>query len=112
MQITCKVYKLSFVVLLLQTLTAWNQTSAQETGDADNNHFRLIVATCSTCHSDDSAAAVSIPRLEGLTTTRIKQLLTAYKTDQEQGTLMNRISKALSAEEIDVISSMFKQSVN
>ena len=109
MHIIGTVYRFSFVVFLLPSLAAWNPVSARAGEDADNSYFRLIVANCYTCHSADSGAAVSIPKLDGLTAAEIKQLLIAYKTDQEQGTIMNRISKALTDGEIDGISAMFNQ---
>ena len=101
-------YKFPYIaVALLQFLISCNPASAGEA--PDKTYFRLITATCQTCHSDDSRTAVSIPKLDGLTATRIKQLLTSYKSGQEQGTIMNRISKALTDEEIDGISGMFYQ---
>ena len=101
-------YTFSYIaVLLLQFIITSNPVSAEE--DPDKTYFRLITATCLTCHSADSRAAVSIPKLDGLTAAEIKQLLIAYKTDREQGTIMNRISKALTDGEIDGISGMFYQ---
>lgn len=102
-------YKFPYIaVALLQFLISCNPASAGE--DPDKTYFRLITATCLTCHSADSREAVTIPGLDGLTAVQIKQLLTAYKTDQEQGTIMNRISKALTDEEIEGISALFNQS--
>ena len=112
MYIIGKVCKFSFVVFLLQSLAAWNPLSANEGQDAGNSYYRLIVATCHTCHRADSREAGSIPGLDGLTATQVKQLLTAYKTDREQVTIMNRISKALTDEEIGEISGMFNQTAN
>lgn len=107
MQFIGKVYKFSCIVLLLQTLAALNPVIASEEKGADDSYFRLITATCLTCHSAGSGDAAAIPRLDGLSAGEIKQLLTAYKTDREQATIMNRISKALTAAEIDRISAMF-----
>ena len=109
MHITGTLYRFSFTIILLSLLVAWNQVSAKEEEDARNNYFRLIVANCYTCHSADYRAAVSIPKLDGLSAAQVKQLLVAYKTDQEQATIMNRISKALTDGEIDGISAMFSQ---
>ena len=101
-------YKFSYIaVLLLQFIITCNPVSAEE--DPDKTYFQLITATCLTCHSADSRDTVSIPKLDGLTAAEIKQLLLAYKTDREQGTIMNRISKALTDGEIDGISAMFNQ---
>ena len=111
MQIIGKAHKFPFVVLLLQTLTASAPANAGEEYEANNSYFRLIGATCLTCHSADSQGAGAIPALEGLTEARIKALLHAYKTDREQGTIMNRISKALTDNEIEQVSAVIAQPV-
>ena len=101
-----KHYRIFYItVLLLHFLSTGNPASAGET--ENNSYYRLIVANCYTCHSAGSREAAAIPRLDGLSAEQIKQLLNAYKTDREQGTIMNRISKALTDTEIDRISAMF-----
>lgn len=95
----------SSIVLLLQILAAWNPLSAAETA-TDSDYYRLIVAACYTCHSAAGHEEGAIPQLQGLTGARIRELLNAYKTDAEQVTIMNRISKALTDAEIDRISAI------
>lgn len=99
----CRIFYIT--VLLLHFLSAGNPASAEEA--ADNSYYRLIVANCYTCHSAGTHEGAAIPRLDGLSVEQIKQLLNAYKTDQEQATIMNRISKALTDAEIERISAMF-----
>ena len=111
MQFIGKVYKISYIVLLLQTLAALNPVNASEEKGADDSYFRLITATCLTCHSAGSGDAAAIPRLDGLSAAEIKQLLNAYKSGRERVTIMNRISKALTDAEIDRISAMFGSEV-
>lgn len=106
MHIIGRINKFPLVILLLQTLSAWNPAGAQEAQAPDSAYYRLVVATCYTCHSATGDGAGAIPPLEGLSGTRIKELLTAYKTGREQATIMNRISKALTDTEIDRISAM------
>ena len=103
---TCKVYKFLFITLFLQILAAWTPVCAVEEQAPDIAYFRLVIATCYTCHSATGAGADTIPPLQGLSETYIKELLTAYKTSREQATIMNRISKALTDAEIDRISAM------
>ncbi len=107
MQSISKVYKFSYIVLLLQTLAALHPVNASEGQGADDRYLRLITTTCLTCHSAGNGKAAAIPRLDGLSAAEIKQLLNAYKSDRERGTIMNRISKALTGAEIDGISAMF-----
>ena len=106
MHIIGRINKFPFVMLFLQALAAWNPAGAQEEQAPDSAYYRLVVATCYTCHSATSDGAGAIPPLEGLSGTYIKELLTAYKTGREQATIMNRISKALTDTEIDRISAM------
>lgn len=105
MQITCKVYKFLFVTLFLQSLAVCHASTAAEQAP-EIAYFRLVIATCYTCHSATGDGADAIPPLQGLSETYIKELLTAYKTGREQATIMNRISKALTDAEIDRISAM------
>ena len=103
---TCKVYKFLFITLFLQTLAAWTPARAAERQAPEIAYYRLVVATCYTCHSATGAGADAIPPLQGLSEAQVKELLTAYKTDRQQATIMNRISKALTDAEIDRISAM------
>ena len=106
MHIIGKSNKFPFVLILLQILAAWHPARAVEEQAPEIAYFRLVIATCYTCHSATGAGADAIPPLQGLSETYIKELLTAYKTGQEQATIMNRISKALTDAEIDRISAM------
>ena len=106
MQITCKVYNFLLVTLFLQTLAAWHPARAGEEQAQDSAYFRLVIATCYTCHSATAPGTDAIPQLQGLSEAHIRELLTAYKTGREQATIMNRISKALTDAEIGRISVM------
>ena len=103
---TCKVCKFLFITLFLQILAAWNPAAAQEEQAPDSAYYRLVIATCYTCHSATGDGADAIPPLQGLSEAHIKDLLTAYKTGREQATIMNRIGKALTDTEIDRISAI------
>ena len=96
-------YKLAFIVLLLLTLVVCKPLAAQEQTSQDA-YFRLIAATCYTCHSPANHDAEGIPRLQELSASRIRELLTAYKTDALEATIMGRISKGLSDAEIERVS--------
>ena len=106
MHIIDRLNKAPFVILLLQTLAAWNPASAGEEQEPGSAYFDLVVATCYTCHSATGAGADAIPPLEGLSEAHIRELLVSFKNDREQATIMNRISKALTDAEIDRISVM------
>ena len=107
MDVSGNFHKFSYVALaLLQSLITCNPAQADE--EPDGSHLRLITATCYTCHSDNSDKA-AIPSLDSRPTGEIKQLLTDYKTDQKQATVMSRIARALTDDEIDRISAMFNK---
>lgn len=106
MHITGRIDKFSPVILLLQTLVAWYPASAGEEQAPESAYFDLVIATCHTCHSATGAGAGAIPPLQGLSEAQIRELMIAFKTDREQATIMNRISKALTDAEIGRISAM------
>lgn len=90
--------------LLLCALAAGPAVLATEAADAAR--LRLIVATCQTCHSEAQDAA-TLPRLEGMAPEALRALLEAYKTGKAPATIMDRIAKGLTAEEIAGISILF-----
>ena len=90
--------------LLLCDLAAGPAALATEVADAAR--LRLIVATCQTCHSGPQDGT-ALPRLEGLAPEALQALLEAYKTGKAPATIMDRIAKGLTAEEIAGISVLF-----
>ena len=93
-------------LLLLLVPAAGNPASAEERQEPEPAYFRLLVATCYTCHSAENKDEGAIPGLHGLSETDINELLKAYKSDRERGTIMNHVSKALTDAEIDRLSTM------
>lgn len=93
--------------LLLCALAAGPAVLATEAADAAR--LRLIVATCQICHSapQDGAAIPGIPGLESLAPDALRALLEAYKTGKTPATIMDRIAKGLTDEEIAGISVLF-----
>ena len=90
--------------LLLCAIAAGPAALATEAVDAAR--LRLIAATCQTCHSAPQDAS-AIPGFEGLAPEALRALLHAYKTDKIPATIMDRIAKGLTDEEIAGISAMF-----
>lgn len=90
--------------LLLCALAAGHAAIATEV--ADGARLRLIVATCQTCHSAPQDGA-AIPGLEDLAPDALRALLEAYKTGKTPATIMDRIAKGLTDEEIAGISALF-----
>ena len=92
--------------LLFYSLLICASACAGEDGTGPDKPDQLIIATCYTCHSADDKRENAIPSLHGLSEEHINELLHAYKTGHEQGTIMNRISAALTEAEIDRISAI------
>lgn len=90
-------------VLLCLLLTCIPASAA---ADLIDPYHQLLIATCYTCHSSANDAPEAIPGLHGQSATDIRDKLLAYKNDREQGTMMNRVSKALTDAEIDRISAI------
>ena len=70
---------------------------------------QAIGFTCAGCHGTDGDSQGSAPSLQGEDAERLKEMLMAYKTDKEQGTVMNRIAKGYSDEEIAAVSEYFSR---
>ena len=90
--------------LLLCALAAGPAALATEAADAAR--LRLIVATCLTCHGAPQDAT-ALPRLDSLAPEALQALLEAYKTGKTPATIMGRIAKGLTDEEIAGISALF-----
>ncbi len=59
-----------------------------------------LVFTCYTCHGTDGESPGDIPSLKGETAEKIKEKLLAFRQDQNDPTIMNRIAKGYSEDEI------------
>jgi sulfide dehydrogenase cytochrome subunit len=80
---------------LLLPAGAWAQ-SAGPTGQA-------MVQTCYVCHGPDGKSAGPIASLAGLPKDHIARQMAEFKTDRRPGTIMNRIAKSYTDEQIAAI---------
>jgi cytochrome subunit of sulfide dehydrogenase len=62
-----------------------------------------LVFNCFTCHGTEGKSVGTMPSLNGKTATYLFQKLTAYQHDEASPTIMNRIAKGYSQEEIQRI---------
>ena len=62
---------------------------------------RLIALSCAGCHGPDGRSPGSIPSLNGRSATALAMALRAFRT--EPATVMGRIAKGYSDEEIDAV---------
>ena len=70
---------------------------------ADPVSTSTLATACFTCHGTEGKSPGAIPSLHGKTAAYIEQQLKAFKVDQRQVTLMNRIAKGYSDSEIAAI---------
>jgi len=62
-----------------------------------------LVFNCYTCHGTDGESPGEIPSLKGKSAEKIKEKLLAFRQDQDDPTIMNRIAKGYSEDEINRI---------
>jgi sulfide dehydrogenase cytochrome subunit len=73
--------------------------SAQSAGPSG----QAIGQTCFVCHGADGKSAGPIASLAGLPKDHVVRQMTEFKTDRRPGTIMNRIAKSYTDEQIAAI---------
>jgi sulfide dehydrogenase cytochrome subunit len=77
--------------------------SAQSAGPSGE----ALARTCFICHGPDGRSAGPIPPLAGLPSEHIAKQMSAFKADKLPATIMNRIAKGYSDEQIARIADFF-----
>ncbi|MCF6211080.1 MAG: hypothetical protein L3J88_01345 [Gammaproteobacteria bacterium] len=95
--------------ITLAVLVATTQLILPGTVFATDYRPAMLATPCAGCHGPDGDSPGSIPSLTGLSTDDIISSMKAFKTDQRKGTVMNRIAKGYSDEEIDLMASYFSR---
>ncbi|MFN2381887.1 MAG: cytochrome c [Guyparkeria sp.] len=88
-------------------LCAGVATADDHGGAMEMSNGSIIGSTCMGCHGFEGKGAGNIPRLAGLPEAVIAGKMLAYKSDGQEGTVMNRIAKGYSDEEIQAVSEFF-----
>ena len=68
----------------------------------------MLANPCAGCHGTDGASPGPIPPLKGLPSSYIISSMKAFKADQRKGTVMNRIAKGYTDEEITLMAKHFE----
>ena len=63
--------------------------------------------SCSGCHPSSARVASPVPRLNGLDRTAIVRAMQDFRSGQRAGTVMDRIAKGFTDEEIQAIAAWF-----
>lgn len=77
------------------------------TGKMELSNGSIIGATCMGCHGFKGMGSGDIPRLAGVPKGVTAGKLMSYKSDDLEGTVMNRIAKGYSDEEIQAVAEFF-----
>lgn len=64
-------------------------------------------ASCSGCHAANAAIVTPVPRLEGRRAADIADAMMAFRAGTRMGTIMDRIAKGFSEEEIRALAAWY-----
>lgn len=67
----------------------------------------VLATACFACHGMDGKSPDTMPSLTGQTAQQFATTLKAYKADQIQGTVMNRLAKGYTDAEIDALAAFY-----
>ncbi len=67
----------------------------------------MLANPCAGCHGTDGASPGSIPSIKGLPSSYLVSAMKAFKADKRKGTVMNRIAKGYTDEEIELMAKHF-----
>jgi cytochrome subunit of sulfide dehydrogenase len=90
-------FRLPALVLLLLPAHALADANIQ----SDEADVALLAAACSGCHA--KTAEDGFPQIYGLPAVEIREALLSLKADTREGTVMNRMAKGYSDEEIGLL---------
>jgi cytochrome c553 len=98
----------SFHALLKNNLVCLAGLASAAQGGLD---VSLLAGTCLNCHVSDPKLATSIPVIAGKPEAVLKAQLLAYKSDQAPAgtTIMNRLAKGYSDDEIAALAAYFSK---
>ena len=68
----------------------------------------ILANPCSGCHGTDGNSPGSIPTIADLDSEEIAEALLDFKSDNRSSTIMNRIAKGYTDEEIQLIADFYK----
>ena len=107
--------KKSMKLALLAGVTAFGASSALFAADAppapeliSGASARMLSETCAGCHGTDGASVgPAAPSIGGMNGEYFVEVMKGFKNDEIYGTIMNRIAKAYSDEEIALMGTFF-----
>ena len=67
----------------------------------------LLASTCTGCHTTSARITTSIPRIAGLPEVVLAEAMRAFRTGQRPATVMDRIAKGFTDDEIQQLAAYF-----
>ena len=64
----------------------------------------VLALSCASCHGTNGASPGSIPRIQGRSAEYIEKAMLQFKAGERPATVMNRIAKGYTDEEIELLS--------
>ncbi len=97
---TCKIfYSISFITGILFSLTVNAQAPTEAT---------MLTNACAACHGHNgSSQGPATPSIAGISPDYFIDAMEAFKEDERPATIMNRIAKGYSEEQIELMSEFF-----
>jgi cytochrome subunit of sulfide dehydrogenase len=74
---------------------------------ADQVSSRILANTCFSCHGHKGKSLGAMPSIKGKPAKYIQTMLNAFRDDKRKGTVMNRIAKGFTPDEIKSLSQYF-----
>jgi sulfide dehydrogenase cytochrome subunit len=69
----------------------------------------VLALSCAACHGTSGKSPGSIPAINGKTAAYVETALTEFKTDRRAGTVMNRLAKGYTDDEIKALAAYFAE---
>lgn len=66
-----------------------------------------LAHSCTVCHGTEGKGSLSIPKIRGLDRKDIAQSLKGFRSGEERQTIMGRLAKEFTDEEIELLASYF-----
>lgn len=95
----------AFCLTLIMILPSCQKTTVAEPS-IELTQAALLSVACTSCHSKPG---MGVPKLTNLSEERIAKYLTYYKSDEKGTSVMHRLSRGLTPEDIQLIAQYYGQ---
>lgn len=99
----------SVVVKTAAVLCMAGAASGASSAQADDTRAAILTNTCFSCHGTDGHSAGAMPSIDGKSASYLADTLKRFRDGGKQGTVMPRIAKGFTNEEIDALANFFSR---